>query len=242
MPVQSKKEIIAQDIIQKICFAQYKPGDYLPSEHRLCELYGTSRETVRKALAQLTSLGLIQKIRGKGSLVLDVQNFTFPISGVVSFKDFDKQQGKSSDIEVLNLSERTSPSTFGGHNLNRRAPSYYVEHLRYIDNIPSVLNQEFLFKEAVPIITKADVINSLYSYLERTLGLNISYSTKEITVERVPERIAKILKLTDDHYAAVIRSVSYLDDTRLFQLTTSYQRPDKFKFIDFERRKNAARS
>ena len=46
--------MIAQDIASKIKYHQYKEGDYLPSEHQLCELYGTSRETIRKALNHLT--------------------------------------------------------------------------------------------------------------------------------------------------------------------------------------------
>ena len=64
---QSKVGVIAQDLVDKIKHQQYQPGDYLPSEHQLMDLYGASRETIRKALNSLTDLGLIQKIRGKGS-------------------------------------------------------------------------------------------------------------------------------------------------------------------------------
>ncbi|ETA73447.1 trehalose operon repressor [Ligilactobacillus equi] len=242
MATLSKQEIIAQDIVQKIKFKQYNPGDYLPSEHRLCELYGTSRETVRKALAQLTSLGLIQKIRGKGSLVLDMQDFTFPISGIVDFKKRDQSLGHKGSIEVLNLESRIIPDDFSGHPLEEAGNSaYWTEYLRYKDDVPAVLNQEFLFKTFVPEIKTEDVSN-LYKYLEEKLELVISYSTREITVEKAPADVCKILELTEGDYVAVIRSMSYLDNTSLFQLTTSYQRPDKFKFIDFDRRKNAARS
>lgn len=47
---QSKVGVIAQDLVDKIKHQQYKPGDYLPSEHQLMDLYGASRETIRKAL------------------------------------------------------------------------------------------------------------------------------------------------------------------------------------------------
>ena len=62
---QTKADLIAQDIASKIKYQQFKGGDRLPSENQLSELYGASRETVRKALQQLTELGLIQKIKGK---------------------------------------------------------------------------------------------------------------------------------------------------------------------------------
>ncbi len=59
--VKSKTDIIAQDIAAKIRHGQFKAGTFIPSENQLTTLYGTSRETVRKALERLNSLGLIQK-------------------------------------------------------------------------------------------------------------------------------------------------------------------------------------
>ena len=45
-------------------------GEQIPSEHELVKLYSSSRETVRKALDLLALDGMIQKIHGKGSLVI----------------------------------------------------------------------------------------------------------------------------------------------------------------------------
>ena len=51
--VKSKQEIITQDIALKIKHQLYKPGDYLPSENQLAELYGAARNTVRKSLGEI---------------------------------------------------------------------------------------------------------------------------------------------------------------------------------------------
>ena len=59
----------------------------LPSEHELADMMDTSRETIRKALNLLVQDGYIQKIRGKGSVILDVDKWDFPVSGIVSFKE-----------------------------------------------------------------------------------------------------------------------------------------------------------
>ena len=79
--------------------------------------------------------------------------------------------------------------------------------------------------------------DSIYEYLEKELHLEVSYATKAITVEKAADDIAEKLQLDDDKLVVIVRSLSYLDDTTLFQLTSSYHRPDKFKFIDFARRK-----
>ena len=61
-------------------------------------------------------------------------------------------------------------------------------------------------------------------------------ASKEITVEKADDEVAAQLKLTGDQLVVVVRSLSFLNDTTLFQLTESYHRPDKFKFSDFARR------
>ena len=49
----------------------FAPGDRLPSERELCELYGVSRSVVREALSQLKSDRIIETRRGSGAYVLE---------------------------------------------------------------------------------------------------------------------------------------------------------------------------
>lgn len=47
-----------------------RKGEFLPSEHHLCEQFGVSRTTVRYALKVLADHKIIQTVRGKGSIVI----------------------------------------------------------------------------------------------------------------------------------------------------------------------------
>ena len=47
----------------------WKPGERIPSEFELCERFAVSRITVRQALQNLTSIGLIETRPGKGRFV-----------------------------------------------------------------------------------------------------------------------------------------------------------------------------
>ncbi|KRL84744.1 trehalose operon transcriptional repressor [Ligilactobacillus apodemi DSM 16634 = JCM 16172] len=231
-----KHEMIAQDLAEKIKHQQFLPGDFLPSEKQLCELYGTSRETTRKALNHLAELGLIQKLKGKGSLVLDIQKYTFPISGITSFQELNDSLGLHAQTKVLQQKTGAAPKYFGQTPIEAKK-AIFIERLRIIDQQPAVLDQDYLLDPPITVLPKDVAQHSLYAYLENELGLEIDYATKEITVEQVEPAIAEKLALKANEPAVVVRSLSYLADTTPFQLTTSYHRPDKFKFIDFARRK-----
>jgi len=57
---QMKKQLIDQE---------WKPGERLPSESMLSDLFGVSRVTIRNALQKLVALGLIETRLGDGSYV-----------------------------------------------------------------------------------------------------------------------------------------------------------------------------
>lgn len=65
---------IYKDIAQQIEGGRWKAEEILPSEHELTAQYGTSRETVRKALHMLAQNGYIQKIREKAPSCSTVKN------------------------------------------------------------------------------------------------------------------------------------------------------------------------
>lgn len=235
---QSKVGVIAQDLVDKIKHQQYQPGDYLPSEHQLMDLYGASRETIRKALNNLTDLGLIQKIRGKGSIVLNLDRYTFPISGITSFAELNNQLGLKAETKVLLLQKEDKlPAQFIKYfSEEENSIGFHLERLRLIDGQADVLDCDYLLSPPVDSLPREYAETSIYDYLENKQKLDISYATKEISVCKVDKRIQDLLQLDND-LAVLVASRNYLANTTKFQLTLSYHRPDKFKFVDFARRK-----
>jgi multiple sugar transport system substrate-binding protein len=60
---------LAHILRDQIYSGYIRPGEYLPSEHQLCQLYSLSRTSVRKSLEQLAGEGLIIKKVGAGTMV-----------------------------------------------------------------------------------------------------------------------------------------------------------------------------
>ncbi|WP_438347009.1 GntR family transcriptional regulator [Paenibacillus sp. FA6] len=68
----SKYEQIKAKIVLDIKQGTYKPNDKIPSESEYCRAFNTSRITVRKALDELTAIGILYKMQGIGTFVKTV--------------------------------------------------------------------------------------------------------------------------------------------------------------------------
>ena len=82
--VQKKFITIYETLRKDILEEKLVYGTQIPSENELVEQYQASRETVRKALNLLVRDGMIQKIRGKGSIVIYQGLTEFPFSDLIS--------------------------------------------------------------------------------------------------------------------------------------------------------------
>ena len=60
---------VAKDLMDAIATGRYPVGTLLPTEFELCELYGVSRHTVRAAITQLQTQGLISRRKRLGTRV-----------------------------------------------------------------------------------------------------------------------------------------------------------------------------
>lgn len=66
---QSAAELVRSQILQSIESGQLKPGEKLPTEQRLSEMFGVGRSTIREATSTLATLGYLVTVQGKGSFV-----------------------------------------------------------------------------------------------------------------------------------------------------------------------------
>ena len=98
-------ELIYQQLESEILLGNYPPETFLPSESQLAKHFEASRDTIRKALQQLTNHGYIKKVQGKGSLVLRREQLRFPVSGLTSYKELENAYGYDSSTQVESLTK-----------------------------------------------------------------------------------------------------------------------------------------
>ena len=227
------------DLEKAILEKKYQPGQLLPSENELTKEYSVSRETIRKALVLLLESGYIQKKQGKGSIVLDVNRFDFPVSGLTSFKELQESQQMKSETIVTKNEVQTIPEKLAERlKLPTDTKVIYIERQRRFNGEVVIQEKDYLLLSIISEMPQAAAQDSIYNYIEHTLGLAISYAQKEITVDPITPEDQELMDLGDDTHIVVVRSDVYLEDTTLFQYTESRHRLDRFRFVEFARRKS----
>lgn len=233
-----KYEIILQDLQDHIKNQTYPENTLLPSENELVKLYDASRATIRQALKILEEKGLIQKQRGRGSVVIASSKLNFPISGLTSYKELQDALGFESATQVITFEKiQVSPELSAQTLFKVGIFVWHIVRARKIDGQAVVLDHDFVKYDICPDMTKADVAHSLYDYLEKQLKIEISFAQKEITIDFINDDDRQWLDLnTADRHIVSVKSHVYLNDASLFQYTDSRHQVDKFRFTEFARR------
>ena len=235
---ESKYVTIYKEWKEKIESGQIAEGERLPTESSLMESYQVSRDTVRKSLNLLEQNGYIQRRRGRASLVMPKQRYTFPLSEIASFQEVNKLSNAHAETEVVNLDILQD-----SHKIKKifqqsvNGEVYELIRVRRMKDEAVILDKDYFVRDVVPRLPLNECKVSVYRYLEEELGLQISYAVKEITVQKANAEDYELLDMGDYNMVVVVKSHTYLENNTLFQCTESRHRPDKFRFVDLAKRK-----
>lgn len=237
---KAKYDYIYKDLKEKIETEVYLYQELLPSENTLVKAYDCSRNTVRRALSELTSDGYVQPMHGKGvrNIFQPVEQTAFTVGGIESFQESAERNGQMPSTKVLQFSEVTADYKIAKKTgFPQGAVLYYIQRLRYLNGEPLILDHNYFLKEMTDGLTEEIAGRSIYDFLENTKNLTISTSKRTLTVEKVTQIDETYLKLKDYNCMAVISNQTFDDNGIQFEYTQSRHRPDYFRFQDIATRK-----
>lgn len=221
----------------KIISDEYKSGDKIPSEKDLTDTFNVSRNTVRRALNQLSLEGLVNSVHGKGVFVIEKHQLKLLVGGLQSFKEASLTNDISYEtnvhiLEEILVDEKLAKKT--GFPINSLV--YYICRSRNIAGENSILDINYFLKSVIPNLDKEISKKSIYEYIEKDLSLKIAGAQKVVSIEKVSQLDKKYIELINYDLVAIIKNFVYLEDGILFEYTESRHRPDKFIFSTYAKR------
>lgn len=237
---KAKYEGIYHSIQKRIEAQDYPYQSLLPSENTLIEEYDCSRNTVRRALAELVADGYVQTMQGRGVRVIyqPVGKTTFTIGGIETFQETARRNHLHAVTKVTKFETVIADECFAAKSgFSVGDELWSIERVRYLDGKALILDVNYFLKEFVPGLTPQIAASSIYDYIENTLGMQIITSKRRITVEHATARDEKLLDMGTYGCVAVVVNQTFNSAGLLFEYTQSRHQPDYFCFQDIATRK-----
>lgn len=229
----TKYEEIADDVRQDIMNGKYSVNQQLPLEKEMCEYYNVSRITIKKAVDQLVSEGLVVKRRGAGTFIKDLaSDEAKELSMSRQFKGFSedhKSESVSSKIvkfEVINPDEEVADKL----RITVEDFVYHIIRVRYSDNIPFVIEYTYMPISLIPGIKNDVLENSIYRYIEDSLKLKIKSAHRTIRAISPNDIEQEYLEIDKGFPILEVEQIGFLDNGKAFEYSKSHHRGDKIEF------------
>ncbi|MEG0094045.1 MAG: GntR family transcriptional regulator [Erysipelotrichaceae bacterium] len=224
-------------IIQKIENREFLPGEKIPSERKMAELYGVNRMTIKAAINGLVEDGYLYGEQGVGTFVTTGSNkFEW---GLPTFSD---NEGMSATFEETGIhlknkllfASKIKANNFLGMKLNisPNEDVYSIQRVRYTDD--DIYAVEYAY---VPMKFFSDIeVNnfehvSLYGYMNSKDHLPIKFK-RNLIIMNPRDKEAKYLKIDKNVPVYYFEYIGKDAMGNVVEYTESFFKTDKliFKF------------
>jgi GntR family transcriptional regulator len=221
----------------------WAPGDQIPGEQELCELYGVSRTVVRQALRELELEGVINRRKGKGTFIALPKISEGLVQKLTGFYQDMVERGLKPGTKVLH--QEVGPVSEKVARFLEIQPGDQVIdilRLRFINEEPIQLVTTYIPFEICPALAIVDLTNlSLYEFLEKECGVFIAKGTRYIEAVPANDTEAALLGIERGAPLLMLDSISFSEGGRPIEYYHALHRGDRSRFeVELIRSRNLA--
>jgi GntR family transcriptional regulator len=223
---------IQESLISWVKSGDLYPGDMIPSERELSEMFNVSRMTVRQAVSNLVSDGVLNRVQGVGTFITE-QKTEYDIGTLVSFTESAllsgvKPSGKMIEFGQIVANERLARIL----KVNLGQKLYRLVRVRYGNNEPMVLEHCHFPSAIFPGIENYDLENqSTYHIWREEYGIVFGKMRQTLEPVMANEFEAKILDVPVGFLMMLVERVSYDVTGRPIEYAKDIHRGDKSRFV-----------
>jgi DNA-binding GntR family transcriptional regulator len=222
----------------KIASGEWKAKEKLPSESDLAATLGISRGTIKQAIKQLITEGILVQIHGKGTFVVGEQ-MEYPLAErLISIAETMIESHKDFTTRLLGL--ETSPADQTVSRFLELDPSgqvYHLKRLRFIEDTPVVFLENFLPKQLFPGFEQNNFEEkTLFSIIEDRYKLRISWGKRSFLGKGADEKIAEMLQIDKGTPITFLEQTIYTEDNVPIEYSKVWLRNDQIKLTSILKR------
>lgn len=206
----------------------YPAGGRIPSEQLLCDTYGVSRVTVRKAMLDLVQEGLLVRRQGKGTFVAD-EKLRRDLAFITSFTDACGERGHRAGAKLISMQfENALPEDCERLGVEETAQVLEICRLRLCDGEPVMLELN-RYPEEYAYLQEAAAEGSQYECL-RSHGIIPSSAVHDISLGHATPFVSKHLNTEVGDALLLLDEMVFNQHEEPLHLSRQWIRGDKFTF------------
>jgi GntR family transcriptional regulator len=224
-----------------------KPPVRLPTEADLTRRFGVSRQTVRRAYAELVSEGAIQRTAGRGTFSSGSHRF------LISVGSLDDLLAQRSD-RTLTL---VTPITLIRNDVAATKLGLPGDHVGVVacqlihEGRPFALMTSHLPPRIVELLADIEFLHNInatgqetvLSIVDRKLGHQITMAKQAIHAVAAPPDVAPVIDCQVHQPILKIELLYFDNDGRPVQLNTNFYNPERYEYrAHLQRRSNSVAS
>ncbi|MGB9640517.1 MAG: GntR family transcriptional regulator [Anaerolineales bacterium] len=223
---------IAETFSDRIASGELKPGDRLPPERELCQMLNVSRMTLRQALNELESRGLVVRRQGDGTYVAQPK-IERNATKLVAFTDAIRQKGYRPSAKIILFEKRFADARIAKElNISLAAPVYYYQRLRFVNQEAVMLEKCYLPVNRFPGLEQFDLENrSVYEILRTEFNVRIDHSQQSLEAVVATEYEAGLLGVAIGAAMMLQHRLAFDSDGVPIECGEDIYRGDRFIFV-----------
>jgi GntR family transcriptional regulator len=229
MPTQNALPIYVQTaemLIREIAAGRLLEGERLPPERQMSEDLGISVGTLRKALADLTDKGYLERVQGSGNYIRHPPE----AAGVYAFLRIELADGGGlPTADILSVDRLEKPADFPAFGTSR--DGHRIRRLRRLGGVPAALEEIWLDGAFVDRIEAEDLLESLYLFYRKSLGLWITRAEDRVGLGVVPDWRVEAFPLRPGTPCGYIERLAQSQTGDLVEYSRTWFDPDKVRYI-----------
>ena len=211
--------------------AAMAPGSPVPPERELARLYGTSRTTVRQALAELVIEGRLLRMQGKGTFVAKPK--VAQALELASYTEGMRQHGLHPQTKILDIGYVTADEELATLLAVRPgARLLRVHRLRLADGEPMSIDTTHLPARRFPGLRRnLDRYASLYEALASAYGVQLTEAVETIETVLADPKDARLLGVDAGMPLLLLSRQAFDVSAEPVEWAQSKYRGDRYKLV-----------
>lgn len=220
------------DSLRELIQTELTAGDALPAERVLAERYHVSRTTVRLALQELDSLGLIRREHGRGTFVNDHAMVRTNLMSSYSFTTQMRELGRTPLTVILEFNEQFASTLIAERlGIEPDATIFYIKRLRLADSIPMMVEYTYLPADRFKNLTLGMLQTTpLYEIIEQKFCYKIKAAEEEFYASLASRADAELLDILEGAPILQLTRTTTTTHHVIVEYTQSSARADQFKY------------